>query len=83
MNTVLNGDIYPQTKEAILRLTKKWVGFGLSARLDTGDVGSGEHLFVPHDTVRSGDLCKSPVLKLYIITGLRLPYAFTTRGLFS
>lgn len=72
MNTVLNRDIYKQTKEAILRLTKKWVGFGLSAQLDMGNVGLAEHLFVPRDTVRSGELCKSLVLKLYIIIWLWL-----------
>lgn len=78
MNTVLNRDIYTQTKAAILRLTKKWVGFGISARLDTGNVGSAEHLFVPRDTVRSGDLCKSPVLKLYVIIRFWLVYTFIT-----
>jgi len=53
MNTVLNRDIYTQTKEAVLRLTKKWVGFGISARLETRNVGLAEHLFVPCDTART------------------------------
>lgn len=68
MKRALSGDIYIQTKAAKLRLTERWVGPGTSARLETRTVGLAEHLFVPRGTGKSGELCKSHVLTLYVIT---------------